>query len=284
MKISWLSGATPELASFRYRIAIPAFVLGAKHRVSLGETGKVVVTSKHFESADRAERLRALGKAIVFDCCDNHFGGELREHYLRMCRVADLITVPTHAMWAALKQEGFDSVVIPDPYEMPWGKPQVRGPKNLLWYGHHTNFKPMLDLEVHLSGYTARYISNIAGTNPWSLQAMMDGFKWCDAVVLPQIPTAKRSCKSTNRVVEAIWSGRFVCANSIPSWEQFKDSAWIGDIPEGLVWMREHPEEALARVEQGQAYIAENFSPVQIGKLWEGALEQSLDNRRSRKT
>ena len=281
MKISWLSENTPELASFRYRIAIPAFILGSKHRVSLGETGKVVVASKHFESPDRVERLRAAGKAVLFDCCDNHFGGPLREHYLRMCRAAHLITVPTETMQAALKAEGFDSVVIPDPIEMRWGEPLVRGPEKLFWYGHASNYQPLLDLAPRLEGYICRLVSNAPGTNPWSPIAMMDGFKWCDAVILPQVNDAKRSCKSTNRIVEGIWSGRFVCANSIPSWDQFAPYAWIGDIPEGLAWMKANPAEAKERITAGQAYIREKFSPVAIGKLWEAALEKCLDYGRS---
>lgn len=281
MKVSWLSQEFYDLASFRYRIAIPAFILGTKHRVSLGEQGDVVVTAKHFEPADRVERLRAAGKAIVFDCADNHFNSEipdLADHYRRMCRVAHLITTPTVEMQNALKVEGFDSVVIPDPYEYPWGEPVVRGPENILWYGHSSNIMPLLDLRPRLTQYKFRLItdSTYPGSIPWSLKAMMDGFDWCDAVIVPQVLDAKTACKSPNRVVEAIWRGRFVCANQLPAYEAFAPFAWVGDVPEGLEWMKANPEEALSRIEAGQAYIAENLNPVRIGKLWEDALGECL--------
>ena len=282
MKISWLAKEEDaNLASFRYRIALPAFVLASQHKVSLGETGDVVVASKHFERPETAERLRASGKAVVFDCCDNHLGTQYRDYYLRMCRVAHVVTVPTPEMQRVLGEEGIESVVVPDPYEFPWAEPKVGGVKRLFWYGHVSNIKPLVQLMESHPEYEYRVISNLEAdwVRPWSLKEMLDGFGWCDAVVIPQEQTAKTACKSPNRVVEGIWSGRFVCASPIPAYEQFAPYAWIGDVVEGLEWLKANPREALERVKAGQAYIAANFAPVDIAKKWLAVFEDALGRR-----
>ncbi len=81
--------------------------------------------------------------------------------------------------------------------------------------------------------------------------------------------------------MEAIWAGRFVVANPIPSYREFDDFAWLGDsIVDGIKWALDHPDEVRRRIAAGQEYIEKNHSPEVIARQWDAAFRAVLDSRR----
>ena len=204
MKIAWVifaalersaQGITSPIASIRYRALLPALELAKtgtdSHFVEVPPAGlthdsplpdidaNAVVFSKSFNPVNEtlAQRARQRGARVVFDISDNHFDTpEYAAHYRAMAGLADIITVPTAAMAAAVLQHtGKPAIVIPDPVEalrvapVPdqsgWGTPRnwlqrVFGkaappaPLRLLWFGHPANLNPLAALAAQLAGVT----------------------------------------------------------------------------------------------------------------------------------
>lgn len=102
----------------------------------------------------------------------------------------------------------------------------------------------------------------------WSPSVLEQAMAACDAVIIPS-DVAARMAASANRMTESIWAGRFVVAHGLPSYWEFRESAWIGeDLIAGLRWALAHPDEALARIARGQDIIAARHTPEVIGPLW----------------
>jgi glycosyltransferase involved in cell wall biosynthesis len=82
--------------------------------------------------------------------------------------------------------------------------------------------------------------------------------------------------KSANRIVEALWAGRFVVAHPIPSYLEFADYAWLGaDLAEGISWVMRNQESIAGRIRAAQDRIAAAYSPDSIAAQWERILEMA---------
>lgn len=106
----------------------------------------------------------------------------------------------------------------------------------------------------------------------WSPQTLARELERCDLVLIPS-DVGKRMAASTNRIAEATWAGRFVVANGLPSYWEFRHSAWIGeDLVEGLLWALRNRGEVVARIAKGQSHIESHYAPEVIGRAWREAL------------
>ena len=254
---------------------------------------------------------RQLNVATVADFCDDYFGNRDRrgEHYLVMAMRADAISVSTPFLARRIAEEtSREATVIVDPYEGPRGVAKWAPGRQLraLWFGHHVNFPGLQkSLDVILSAGIPMHLVVMTMNRPdivqwcgansapardcavefreWSLEAMWRALHDCDVVLLP-IDRAHPYYLSKGhiRVVESLWAGRFVIANSVPAYENFGAWAWIGDdIAAGLRWSVEHPSEVVARINQAQKHILATFSPQTIAKSWEKFLKSVRRGRRS---
>lgn len=292
MKISYVTLADGEMASYRYRIDLPARELAKNHHfVTAGPEyhpeAEIVCFSKHFNPEDIAYAARAKeeGRKVLYDVADNHFDGDKGQHYRDMIALADVVTTPTVSMRDAIQRHtGVTARVIYDPYEFPQEPARFNpnGPMKVLWYGSPTNLDS-LDCELkNLDGYMLQIISTpipLKGPiqiTPWSIPNMLRGLHECDVVIIPTKPNAHKEGKSTNRMVEAIRQGRFVVANWLPSYQQFGDWMWLGNIKEGLTWAERHPEEVLHRIKGAQKYIEERFAPATIARKWELTMKEAI--------
>lgn len=256
--VSFMHSGGADMASFRYRAAIPARELG----VGLNDTSadilifsKPVVNDLHI-----ARTAKDAGKKIVVDFCDDHFDWDL---YQQMPLLADVIVCPTAAMQEIIRKEfGKMAVVIDDPHEFEQETPHCAG-TNLLWFGHASNLHSLRRIRDKLTPYDLRIVSNSEGCMPWSLDAMRAHFKWADIFVLP----ATKDYKSCNRAVEAIRQGCFVVAESHPSLVDIP-GIYIGDIDEGIEWAKLHPLTANQRTKEAQKYVAKRFAPKTVASAW----------------
>lgn len=286
MKINYSTVANEQLASYRYRIKIPGMILSDwGHEVVVGkpQQADVGVFSKHFNAQDyEIARQPTRYRRVVFDVCDYHLDGPHRDHYERMVHLADEVIVGTDEMGIQIARE-FErkTITIPDPYEFEEQEPEFRDGLRILWFGHASNLKPLL-FEIEsgaLEGYWLQVISNpnaLIPTIPWSMEAMKKGLDECDIIIIPQINDRKNRCKGANRMVEAIRSGRFVIASDMPSHEQFKEFMYIGDLREGLQWVRNNKTEIKDRVRQAQKYVAMKFNPSEIAYQWQFVLTSDV--------
>lgn len=264
----------PELASTRFRLLIPSkHVRGVKYTLGKGD---VTIFPKHVVPLEDVTRWEG---PTLWDVCDDHFDNpSLSDYYRAMPGLVDRVSCTTPYLAGRIKQVcGVDAVVISDPLEFPRREPKLERVENLFWYGHKTNLDPLLDLDT--TGYNLVCVSNLDADwcLPWSSANMRKGYDWCDAVIIPvkqDLEQASALAKSPNRMTEAINAGRFVVANHMPAYDGYE--MYLGDIREGLEWLKNNREEALQRLKKSQNLVETLHSPQVIARQWERVFSSML--------
>lgn len=169
-------------------------------------------------------------------------------------------------------------------------------PLQLLWYGHPSNLDTLETYLPELARLAQRlpvYLEIITSPNtgaellcqrysrgprsslhvaffPWTAQAIWLALIRSDIVILPSnTANQKKLVKSPNRLLEALWAGRFAVADPIPSYRELAQWAWLGgDLVTGIRWAVANPEEVVRRVGQAQDYIARHHTPAVIAEQW----------------
>lgn len=257
MQVDFLSWGA-QAASARYRSIIPEQQL---RRLGIGPGNDWIVIGKHGWTQEQL----APFKRICYDICDDHFHDQHESYYRAMCERADLITCNSLEMARVIRKEtDREAVVIPDPYEQPEKAPRVNG--NLLWFGHASN---LIDLKPWIELPNLRIVSNsdASWVTPWSPERMDRAFDEAGLVI---IPTGKSMAKSGNRAIESIRRGLFVVSGYLPAYGDL--GMYVGDIGDGVRWALSHKGEVLERIKRAQAYVAHEYSPERIGRMWMEAL------------
>lgn len=259
-------GPTDKVASGRYRNIMP-FTWLMNNGWEPGHD--VLVCMKHEWPYDPTTGY----KKYIYDVCDDHFTTGYREHYLKHCEQADLVTCNSKVMRDIIEQHtGRVARVIPDPVEFETQDPHYS--KSFLCFGNKWNInllKKVPNLHKALGDYYLQVISEPFAdfVTPYSEESIKAGFDRAGAVI---IPVGKRIAKSANRLIESINAGCFVICNPMPAYDEFKRFAYVGDIAKGIEWYLNNPEEALSMVSEGQKYIQERYTMNQIGPMWGDAL------------
>jgi len=266
---------------------------------------------------DLAAELSRRGTRVLADFSDDHFvHPQFGPFFNSLVQLADCAVAPTPGLAELLQEAGARRVaVVTDPVEGMRGEPAVRdvgsrpvsasAPLRILWFGHPTNLDtlrfllPSLenlarDAPLTLTLVTApdagaerlvaqiteawQSMSGAARFVRWSPDAVFDGLRETDLVVIPSNPhDPRRSVKSPNRFTESVWAGRFVAANPLPAYEKLSEAGWVGeDLAEGIRWYLAHPGDALARIRVGQALIEREYSPDAIAEAWKAAILGAL--------
>ena len=305
------AGLESDVASVRYRVLIPAQAIpeskvtyigpGANRRTLLERFagadaavfGKIFDSSAAQTAFELAAALRQRGVKVIADFSDDHFlHPALGPVYRGMATAADSVVASTPGLAEVLKAHTPIRIsVVSDPVEGERGAPRsdITRPPRLLWFGHPLNLDV---LPIGLQQLAARRINfaltmvtaPMAGIEAlghrfraWSLPALFEELRACDAVVIPSDPhDPRKAAKSPNRFSQSLWSGRFVIAHPLPAYEPLAAYGWVGeDLGEGLAWLLEHFDAAAARVRAGQDLVARDFSPEAIGRAWQNAIAAS---------
>jgi hypothetical protein len=317
MKVVWVSfaplektprGLTAKLASARYRMLIPASVLegskvthlppGANRRTLMERFrgADAVVLGKFFsgdagQALDLVASLKDAGVPVLADYSDDHFSKPvLGDAYCALANTVDRVVASTPGLAEVIARYSSTPVsVVTDPVEGTQGEPRAPAgqPLRLLWFGHPTNLDTLQYALPALHGLAVSVtLVTAPGTGaeqlgarfrPWSVQAVFDELRQCDAVIIPSNPhDPRKAVKSPNRFTESLWAGRFVLAHPLPAYQELADCGWVGeDLAEGARWLAAHGEEALQRVRRGQQVVAERFSPRAVGAAWRAAIESA---------
>ena len=152
--------ADPTIASYRYRVLEPiAFLKARGHQAEEFEEKRLerydlVVFSKAYGTQDRklAHRVKAAGKRVILDLCDDHFYNpfdlpkyrEAAEDLRAMIALADKVVCSTPVLARAVQANakiGRLPAVAPDAFEQAMvavGPPTPKNrPAQLLWFGRH---------------------------------------------------------------------------------------------------------------------------------------------------
>ncbi len=92
MRVGYAVPVLPELASYRFRVAIPAEHLGMPYQI--GCTGNPTF---FFKNGD-ARLAQHCPSPVVYDVVNDHFSGKHAADYHGMCKVADVITCASPVM------------------------------------------------------------------------------------------------------------------------------------------------------------------------------------------
>lgn len=265
-RIAFLHAFGPQMASYRYRCAIPAGQLGAS--LTDWEAQVIVIGKPESINTEWVVKRKAKGTKVIVDICDDHLGDL---HYKRMLALADAVTCSSDVLRQRLDEMGYEATVIDDPYEFSEQAPHYENTNDLLWFGHALNLPSLERIRPQLQGYSLRVVTNAPGQIPWSLKQMEIEFALADLVVMP----ATADYKSANRTVEAVRQGCFVVAEPHPAIMDIP-GIWIGNIQEGIAWATAHPAEANQRTERAQAYLRERYSPVTVACAWSRVIQGCL--------
>ncbi len=247
-----------------------------------------------------AKMVKNQGKKLVVDLCDNHFQHpEIGAYHRKLVALADVLIASTPQMAQVIFQEtGLSAQVVGDPYEGEQGKAHFNPGErlNVLWFGSHVNLDTLMaalpdlakvslskPINLHIvtkpNAYLEKVIDSGANIAPatlqvsataWSQETTWAAIRDCDLVMIPTLAHESKVVKSPNRMVEALWGGRFVVAGDIPSYREFGDWAWIGNnMGEGLAWALAHQSEIPVRIEGAQRHIAVRYSTSAITDGWE---------------
>ena len=252
------------------------------------------------------DSARANGVPTVVDICDDYFetGAKLESYYRALVHKADLVTTSSAQLAFYIEEAtGEQPRVIVDCYEGPRGAPRWRPDRRHvkgLWFGSPGNMQSLIgeaeQLPNRINGYKLdltvltsdmpgieaafRRFNERCGSKislryrQWSLENNWAALGSCDLVVIP-VDRNERFylAKGANRLVEALWAGRFAVVNSIPAYDEFSSLAWVGaSIADGISWALAHPADVQERIAAAQTYIDCTHSPAKIASEWEQAL------------
>jgi hypothetical protein len=247
----------PDIASSRLRAKIPQQELA---KIGIQKGLDVLIYGKHFIE-DR--HIEAFDK-LVFDVCDDHFAHDgLGDYYRRHVAMADAVTCNSEYMRGRIMEEtGREATVVLEPYESDEQEPNI-GPI-LYWYGHKSNLVDLERIAPSLK-HPLMVLTNKEGYPVWSKEAHKEAISTPCIVI---IPTGKSLAKSENRMVEAIRSGRYVCAEPLPAYESFAKFFELCKIPEHIDRALANPSESIERIKDAQAHIRDKYAPHTIAKQW----------------
>jgi hypothetical protein len=258
MSLSFIHHGDADMASYRYRAANPAALLGASLNDSSAD---VLIFAK--PAGHELSMLREANRAgciTIVDFCDVHWH---MPQISSMLNQATAVTANTEFMAQLIHDDtGRTATVIPDAYEYEECLPHCKG-NRLLWFGHSTNGASLNRLMGFSTEYPLRVVTNKSAQAPdspidivdWSTEALRQEFAKADIVLLPD--TAPH--KSANRAIEAIRQGCFVVAEPHPALTDFP-GIWIGNLRKGVVWASQHQEDARSMTEAAQQYVKEKYS------------------------
>lgn len=275
LAVAWVH-RSPDLASFRYRAAVPAREcekLGIKTQINEGNASVVVFSKPVAEDLELAASAIKSGAKVVVDFCDDHFAsGKLGGLYRNMGELATRIVTPTAEMSRRiLGYLGRESTVIPDAYEQELCAPHAVG-NQALWFGHRLNLQ---DLEPHIPNVAAAGFALDVATGPkhvneqwvqWGPAALAKCLARSNIVLLPTRKGAEY--KSPNRLLNAIRAGCFPICSRHPSYTEFRSMVWVGDMRTGLMWAKAFQDDLNGLVLTAQDYVEINYSPAAIGYRW----------------
>jgi hypothetical protein len=183
------------IASYRYRVLEPIrFLTERGHAVGLFDEAHfddyaAVVFSKAYKAEDQAlaRRLRAAGKRVLLDLCDDHFFNpedlakyrQARTDLSAMIRLADAVVCSTPVLAKTVRDEAGLSAapaVAPDVFEQASasaGPPTpIDRPARLLWYGRHGS--PNADAGLGDIALIQEALAEAHAKRPFELVVMSD--------------------------------------------------------------------------------------------------------------
>jgi hypothetical protein len=280
--------------------------------------GDIVVLAKKSTPKDLFA-LKEKGIKCVYDICDNRWRKYMSAEWIRdkirphnvICQNADALITTCESLQELIRKFiGRDSIIITDPVEAIREDPRIalksRRYVNIFTYGNSKHFNKVfwnrlidkfeeIGIEFKIIAmldrskkYKQMYQDEIRKGRleiyEFDLTKQYELMKEADIVFLPIIVNSMGSmddvkCKSPNRIIDAIYSGKpVITSHGIITWNVFRRFAdFVGfartpnylSYATALRYLINRPKEEIRkRIIDGQHYITANHSPEVIGKKW----------------
>jgi hypothetical protein len=305
-----------HLASMRLRAAVAADALKRRgDSVTFGEhlppsldvlvvpkIGADGIDARSRKWIELIDKAKSRGAKIVVDYTDHHLGfiSPMSSFYTEVIIRGDILAVPSISMKNNLPDVARQSAfVVPDAVEYDLVKPKpTRNLKPvLLWFGHSSNLQFLVDFTSRFS--LVKCCELIISTNldgldwikrnhralnlpkteliPWSIRGLPELAARADLALLPTgVFDPRKSGASANRLLTALALGLPVLAQSLRSYELFKE--YYTDIDNDDIYSVIHePSSQHCKVIAAQNRILTSFLSESIGKEWISLLN-SLGN------
>jgi len=196
------------------------------------------------------------------------------------------------------KHTGFRAKIISDcvrfESQMPINK--INYPFKISWFGMDTNhdtlefgireileynFEAKIKIITNKSDKIRSKLSNLNLKNislefiKWS-KSMDKEVVTTDIVIIPYLNDHKRLVKSYNRITDSINLGRFTIISDQDHLREFNNFCFLGNIGEGLKWVKENNLLAVEKVKKGFEYVKKNYSVATIASEWKNIIYQNL--------
>jgi len=295
-----------QLARLGHTVQIASLPSAGWPREVLEAACDVLVISKSFHGANEtlAEAMKRRGVRVAVDFCDDYFDdGRFGAHFRRLAELADIVIAGSDAMAASVhRHTGRDAIVVTDPVEGPRGEPRFapRFPRlDVAWFGHPSNLPAVAANAERLHALARRFPVRLTAVTlpspdaqalldalarpmpaaletrlvPWSREATWQALADADVVWIPVEPAQNKAVKSPNRLLEAVWAGRFVVADALPAYEPWSGLLSVGrPLEDAIAQAMADPAAACRRIGEAQRRIASRHSSFACGREWARAL------------
>lgn len=252
-----------NLASVRLRAGALLSVLPHfSHELTLGDhipensslciVGKIGVGDVQRRSSswiDQVRRFRARGGKLILDYTDDHLGVEtpMSAFYREAMQHADLCVCSSRLLAGNLAKTYPGRIeVIPDAIEIEPISPKsaLHAPVTMLWFGHASNLKYLVEFLPHLKQdrpLRLLILTNIEGIRvlqstplqippnlqvegaEWGVTTMLRAALACDLCIIPSDPEDRRKAGvSSNRLLTALALGLPTAAERLDSYMEYE--------------------------------------------------------------
>ena len=255
---------------------------------------KYIIISKVFNSniaplifAAKQESIKVIS---IFD--DWSFPDKFREKInLPIAKNSDIIVAKTRAAADEItKNTGIECKVIPDPIRFKTHKvfKSIQNPLNVCWFGMNINHDSIIGELENLDNLNLKIKLTIITNFIPILEKKINNFKlkniiidlldWTDksykniinseVVILPYPRDKIRLVKSSNRIIDSINLGRFTIISDVEQFKEFEKFTYYGEIPEGILWLKNNLKQAIKKTKHAQEYVLQNYSLKAISEKW----------------
>ncbi len=178
--------------------------------------------------------------------------------------------------------------------QMPINK--INYPFKISWFGMDTNHDTLefgvreileYDFEANIKIITKKLDKIRSKLSHLNLKNIsLEYIKWnesmdkevvtTDIVIIPYLNDHKRLVKSYNRITDSINLGRFTIISDQDHLREFNNFCFLGNIGEGLKWVKENNLLAVEKVKKGFEYVKKNYNVATIALEWKKIIDQTL--------
>jgi hypothetical protein len=291
------------------RLVVDNNLTGRLSGGALDDTEAVVVLQSQRDYRTHVDMLRAAGKCVVVDVCDDvwRYSGVLATTWESAGR-AHAITVPTRWLKDSLQPKTDIPIhIVPDAVEGlpgPIRLPSPEGPLRLFWYGWQhkvsalrrhidrlrafakverpveltvmTNMDPVFDelADLLAAGGGALSVTGV----PWSMDGFGAAMDATDIALIPFDRAIDFSGRSPLKLMQALWQGRLAVSEDLDSYPDFARFGVLhGDIVDGIRALLADPEGARIGLAKAQRYIRDTYVPPVLARRWQATLGEIVD-------